>query len=230
MKLWHPSIISVLAAALATLATFWATQLSREKDGARRASELKFQQEMTAKNAELALKSDEIAKLNREMFNMVTGGDGYPELQITTPGDGKFLIMMWNRTGYPLFDLSITVEDPQRRFRDMSDSPPKDIFEAQNALAAGHNYFAIGTMPKSAMRILFSPFTIPAGYDDYSLNFVISGRSRTVQNILRFKKNDKDVWEMGHSTLDISNGNILYVQDEHKLLPEAFRTKKTTRN
>jgi hypothetical protein len=71
--------------------------------------------ERTKFERELRGKSDEIARLNREIMDSVTGGDSWCRLLLlpseSVPGSGKGEVCIKYEGQYPLYDLFVTIRD-----------------------------------------------------------------------------------------------------------------------
>lgn len=143
----------------------------------------------------------EIAELNRKIAATLTGGDNYCYFLPSRPGEKSNIadLMLINEGEYPLYDISIKIDDVEKLLGIIKDEQKKGnlpydsrtrvntmLFEASKILRVGN----MG--PKQAVELggLHLPNT-----DKKSYNIYITARNGSFMQVLRFRRvNSK--WKM----------------------------------
>jgi len=221
MKFWNPSTIGFLATLIAGLATLWATQLSRTKDEEKREQELSFRKELDAKNTVLIEKSDEIARLNRELYKSVTGGEGYAKLLLGLRQNGRAIIELMNDTDYPLFDVAARVFEPFK-LSAIDKSNPPDIFALHRRADNSTTVIDLGTVKAHTLVRLYPEYVLPSNVEELNLDITVLARNGSVKHLIRFKKDTANVWHSGFVSLG-AKSERLAVEDSSNILPENWK-------
>jgi hypothetical protein len=92
-----PALLTLLGAIIAAIGVFWASVKNAAS-----------QREIIRLNHQLTDKSDEIAKVNARIADLVTGGKAFAYAELTAVL-GRVTVV--NETDYPLYNLSIQIAD-----------------------------------------------------------------------------------------------------------------------
>lgn len=165
--LWGPAGLIFLGAFLAALGALWASQ-----------QQVKFERDLRAK-------SDEIADLNREIANLVTGGDSFCYVTIASinPNANRGILTVVHQGDYSTFDINVRMVDLQKS-REIKDYTLNALKQAQTTLQ-------IGSLIKGT-ALAVGPFDLGSSPErDFNIFFI--ARNSQFTQFLRLRKID-DKW------------------------------------
>ena len=180
--LWGPSGLILLGAFLSATGALWASQQQGEFE------------------RHLREKSEEIAQLNREVANLVTGGNSFCYMAVSTinPESNIGLLSFIHNGDHPMFNVAARIVDLEE-FDKL-----KDHINIHNFQQADIN-MSIGDFSKGA-ALVRGPFPLGKG-NKRDFNIFFSARNGWFNQLLRFRKVD------GHwaqATRVERDGEILY--------------------
>lgn len=168
-----PALVTLLGAVLVAGGTFINALRSAKETADANAEQAKLYKQLSEK-------SDEIARLNKEIKKWVTGGDTPSIVAPTSVVKGRSDLHISNTEPYPLFDVIVSIQDPDdftKATREIHESRPSPI-EAMDALNKAWRTYPIGTMrPNTGHRI---PLEVPDQSEEVRYNIriqTISGSS-----------------------------------------------------
>lgn len=161
-----PGLIA-LGAFIAAIGALWASQ-----------KEAQFERDLRAK-------SEEIADLNREIANLVTGGDSFCYVSIANlnPSTNRGILVVVHKGDYPIFDLSIRMLDLQK-FGELEEYTLASMNQAATILP-------IGTLPKENV-VTVGEFDLGSS-PERDFNIFFTTRNSHFTQSLRLRKID-DKW------------------------------------
>lgn len=161
--LWGPSGLILLGAFLSAIGALWASQQQGEFE------------------RHLRVKSEEIAQLNREVVNLVTGGKSFCYMAVSSinPESNIGLLTFVHSGDHPMFNVAARIVDLEE-FAKL-----KDNINIHNFQQADIN-IGIGDFAKSA-ALVRGPFPLGEG-DKRNFNIFFSARNGWFNQLLRFRK------------------------------------------
>jgi len=163
---WGPAGLIFLGAFLAALGALWASQ-----------QQVKFERDLRAK-------SDEIAGLNRDIKNQVTGGESFCYMMISSidPKTNLGIPVVIHEGDYPLYDINARIVDLQK-LRDIKDNTFTSFMQTQTVLK-------IGNLARKTVLALSSLDLGNSSKRDFNIFFI--ARNSQFEQLLRLRKiNDK---------------------------------------
>ncbi len=164
---WGPPGLILFGVILSAVGAFWASQ-----------QQVKFERG-------LRVKSDEIAGLNREIANLVTGGDSFCYVTIASinPTTNRGILIVVHQGNHSTFDVNARMVDLQKS-REIKDYTLTNLEQAQTTLQ-------IGSLIKGT-AIVVSPFDLGSSLErDFNIFFI--ARNGQFTQLLRLRKID-DKW------------------------------------
>ncbi len=161
--LWGPSGLILLAAILGAIGAVWASR----------------QQAMFERD--LRLKSDEIAELNKEIVNLVTGGQSFCYLSIgsVNPDNNVGVLTVVHGGDHPIYDVNARIVDLQK-FEKIKNDLTFDNWRSADTT------IPIGNMIKKTASMIGK---FPLGKaDERGFNIFFSARNGLFVQVLRMKK------------------------------------------
>lgn len=161
--LWGPSGLILLGAFLSAIGALWASQQQGEFE------------------RHLREKSEEIAQLNREVVNLVTGGKSFCYMAVSSinPQSNIGLLTFVHSGEHPMFNVAARIVDLEE-FDKL-----KDHINIHNFQQADIN-IGIGDFAKNA-ALVRGPFPLGKG-DKRNFNIFFSARNGWFDQLLRFRK------------------------------------------
>lgn len=180
--LCSPSGVILLGVFLAAIGAFWASQ---QQAGFER---------------HLRIKSDEIATLNREIANLVTGGNSFCYITFASPdpSTNRGILTIVQQGDHPLYDVNARIVDLQESLQ-IKNSTLETILKTQTILP-------IGNMAQGAAAI-FGPFDL-GDSQNRDFNIFFSSRSGFFTQLLRMRK-ISNKWIMA-TKVERNNGEVLF--------------------
>ena len=157
-----PPGLIFIGVVLAAIGAFWASRQQTE-----------FERHLRGK-------SDQIAELNREIANMVTGGDSFCYVTIASldPKTNRGILTVVHQGDHPIYDLSARMVDLQL-LRQIKDYSLSNLQKAETNLR-------IGNMIKGTAAVV-SPFDLGSSSSrDFNIHF--SARNGLFTQLLRLRK------------------------------------------
>jgi hypothetical protein len=151
-----PAWLMLLGALLSTAGAIWASQ------------------RQAASEEDLRNKSDEIARLNKQIAASVTGGDSFAYMVFLLQFDVPRLVLI-HEGAYPLYDVSVRISDI-----DKTKDRKYSISDLENEL-----HFNIGNVAPHNSRMLVP---IPLSNDSLRWNIFFSARNGFFTEILRMRR------------------------------------------
>lgn len=151
-------------------------------------------QQSAAFERDLRTKSDEIAALNREIAQTVTGGDSYCYLMVFPPSGTHNTcdLMAMTKGKYPVYDVSVKIDDVLRLVeivsaqKEAGSLPYSSMSEEQAMLGQASRTFRLGNIgPDQAMQL--GGIKAPEG-NAASYNINIVARNGSVSQFIRFRR------------------------------------------
>lgn len=127
----------------------------------------------------LRIKAEEIARLNRALADLVTGGSSYGYLSLTSCNSSACVLTLVHSGDHPLYDVTIRVVD-----LDVFDSVPKGAGLAEY-LSADTRYAVGNVSPNQAL--LLGDFQLGSG-NSRSFNIFIAARNGLITQVLRCRR------------------------------------------
>ncbi len=198
--------IGVVLSISRALLSGWATHRASE----RRAN---FEKQLREKSEEISKKSDaianknaEIAELNKQIAATVSGGDNYSYVQISPPrGNSQVCeVYLVNAGTYPVYDVSVTVEDMERFLELSRAAPPtSSAMQMGQFLAGAATVYPPRTIgPKKSMPLGMLQFPDSDTKDYKAYNVDITARNCSVGQEIRFRRVEGE-WKTAVKTLII---------------------------
>ena len=161
--LWGPSSLILIGVFLSAIGALWASQQQGE-----------FERHLREKN-------EEIAQLNREVVNFVTGGKSFLYMAVSSidPQSNMGLLTFLHSGEHPMFNVAARIVDLEE-FEKL-----KDNISIHNFQQAATN-IAIGDFAKRA-AIVQGQFSLGKG-DKRNFNIFFSARNGWFNQLLRFRK------------------------------------------
>jgi hypothetical protein len=125
-----PMVVVFIGAFISALGALWVNQ--RQNAEAKRTSDLRL-----AFEKELREKSDEIAKLNREIAESVTGGNSYCLIRLNPVSDTKAQLLIRHHGEAPLYDLAIRIHDSETAKNEKQVNTLQDIEKLSTLVKVG---------------------------------------------------------------------------------------------
>jgi hypothetical protein len=227
MNLWTPLTVVLVGVVITALGVVWAgvQQHRTDTDGLKR--EAGLQKELAVRSDELARKSDQIAALNKELLNAMSGGEGYPKLLVLGGAGGRIVFFLMNSGGHALTDVTANVLYISDAEAALKSNPTFDFFEARALEAQSTRKIDVGTLLPSAPFALLPDFKLPDDIDTYSIEITTSSRNGLVKNLILFRKPTGGEWQWGFVTLGPKQER-LQVVDRDNLLPDSWKNPPET--
>lgn len=176
-----PSILIFVGALISAIGACWA---SVEQNS--------FKEEIRSKN-------EEIARLNREVANSVTGGDGFAYLVIGNihPSKRVGFVTVVSRSEHPLYDVSARIVNLDS-LKNASDTERDTI-----SIDAHQESVKIGNLaPELAAQV--TSWKLPSG-EVHRYNVFFSARNGLWTELLRIRKIDGE-WEQAYKVVRNNEG------------------------
>ena len=184
--LWGPPGLILLGVILSAIGALWASQ------------------QKGIFERELRIKSDEIAKLNKEIVKSVIGGDSFCYLMIASldPHSNSGILTIIHQGDHPIYDISARMADLQKmRAIEKGEKGKIDFREVMQA----NTNIPIGNMAKGTATAI-GPFQLGTG-TERNFNIFFNARNGFFTQLLRLKKiNNKWV----HATKVEKDGKIIF--------------------
>jgi len=222
MNFLSPTTVVLVGVVIVAVGVFWADVQKNRQAVENLQRESSLHRELASKSDALARKSDEIAVLNRELLNSVTGGEGYPKLMMIGGLNGRVIFYLMNSGKYPLPDVTATVFFISDSEASNKANPTFDFFEIRAMQAQSTKAVNVGTLIPAAPFPLLPDFKLPDDADDYSLEITTNARNGTVKNLVMFKKDSQGTWQWGFVSLGPKQER-LQVVDTSGILPASWK-------
>lgn len=162
--LWGPPGLIFIGAMLAGIGALWASRQQTE-----------FERHLRGK-------SDQIAELNREIANIVTGGDSFCYVTIASldPKTNRGILTVVHQGGHPIYDVSARIVDLQLSCQIKDYSLPN--------LQKAETNLHIGNMTKET-AVIISPFDLGSS-SSRDFNIFFGARNGLFTQLLRLRKID----------------------------------------
>lgn len=146
---------------------------------------------------DLRLKNEEIAELNRQIADTITGGDAYCYLMVFPPSETSGLcdLLLVKEGDHPLYDVSIRIEDVGklmemvRTDQEAGVLPYKSMTESEARFAAARTIIQVGNIGVG-QGMQLGGIKAPEG-DQIAYNIFIFARNGSVSQIVRFRRVDR---------------------------------------
>jgi len=162
--LFGPPGVILFGAILAAIGALWASQ-----------GQTRFEHDLRAK-------SDEIASLNREIANLVTGGDSFCYLTIASldPNTNRGILTIVHQGDHPIYDVTARVVDLQKS-RQIKEWTLESIQKTETNLR-------LGNIAKGA-AVVIGPFDL-GDSTSRDFNIFFTSRCGPSTQLLRMRKLD----------------------------------------
>jgi len=196
MKHWNSSNLAFLAAIFVAGAALWAKREAVQKDAEKSRAAAAFQ-------SELRERSDEIAKLNGRIANLVTGGNSFCYF---TPilGNGPVPVT-WAiaiNGDFPLYDVTAEITDLQKA-NALGNNP------TFAEMMATKSSVVIGSLPPGVARNIGNIFPPSGSYRSFKVHFF--ARNGGLAETIKMKLVDGK-WLTAICVIRMSDGEVLLEQ------------------
>jgi hypothetical protein len=167
----HPHCLRLGGAIIAAIGVFWASVRNAAS-----------QREIIGLNRQLAEKSDQIAKLNEKLADLVTGGNGFAYADLFGVGLGELeQVVLINDTDYPLYDLSVRLVNVAK-MEELMDRAMTPENRSQ-----WESTFRVGNLgPRQSMGV--TPIRISSDVHELRYNIFVTGRNGEIVEEYRARK------------------------------------------
>jgi cell division protein FtsL len=143
-----PALLTLLGAIIAAIGVFWASVRNAAS-----------QREIIRLNHQVTEKSDQIAKLNEQIVDLVTGGDSFIYLDCIPQPNSPFVVLIHKRGEFPLYDVTV-------RIVDLNSKP----------LGLGTQW-ALGNYPRGTAEYTAEQLSLPRHGEEASFSFFFIARN-----------------------------------------------------
>jgi hypothetical protein len=143
-----PALLTFAGAIIAAAGIFWAALNNAAS-----------QKEILRLNRQVTEKSDQIAKLNEQIVDLVTGGDSFIYLDCIPRQNLPFLVLIHKRGEFPLYDVNV-------RIVDLNSKP----------LGLGTQW-VLGNYPRGTADCTAEQILLPRNGDEASFSFFFNARN-----------------------------------------------------
>jgi hypothetical protein len=143
-----PALLTFVGAIIVAAGVFWAALNNAAS-----------QKEILRLNRQVTEKSDQIAKLNEHLVDLVTGGDSFIYLDCIPRQNLPFLVLIHKRGEFPLYDVNVRIVDLH--------SKPASL----------GTQWVLGNYPRGTADYTFEHILLPRNGDEASFSFFFNARN-----------------------------------------------------
>jgi cell division protein FtsL len=189
-----PMLLIFLGAILSAIGTIYATIKQNQEKLQSATQKAEFERE-------LRLKTEEIAELNKNIAETLTGGNSYCYLLITYPQFRRDVanLTLMHEGKYPLYDVQIKIDDVEEKIRIMKEEwengkfGQRTLADSETVFAQASKVFKIGNFgPNQVMNV--TQITLPS-VETKGYNIDITARNGYIAQTIRFR-NFNGQWKL----------------------------------